>query len=179
MKRVIGVLAAATTLFAGSVYAQDSELGATSEDRVTINADIAPAVRIAGLPDLVDFGVIPIGADFTAPIIEFCVYSNVATNFYDLTVAGTNTATPTTAFALELAGNQIAYTVSVSDADTAAPGVPVDNGGVLQDQLGQGTDSACGTNNAGLTISITQAEIDGATAGTDYADTIVLTVVPS
>jgi hypothetical protein len=93
MIKQLALGAAAVLLAAGAANAQTAgTFGATSEGTFTINADLAPVVRVSGL-DNMNFAI---GAAFlngTNPNVnsrfDYCVYSNVSSaGTYTLSVDG-------------------------------------------------------------------------------------------
>jgi hypothetical protein len=164
----------------GSVHAATSNPvapGATSTGTVDVDIAINPLVWIQRLDGL-DAGTYVPGGGGEAAEDDFCVWTNLGTGNFQVTVTSTSTTmtassgTDTVAYTtlLNLGGTDgsIGTPVVDGDTETGSTGAP-----------GAFPPPSCATDNASVRVEFTEAgNLDGATAG-NYTDELQLLVEPN
>ncbi|NDC36693.1 MAG: hypothetical protein EBZ48_01425 [Proteobacteria bacterium] len=162
---------------------QGSE-GETSTGNANISVEIPKLVKITGLNNLTMTGLSKYtggaaGFDQNDPV---CIYSNMDTGSGEYTVRITGDsnpkASPSAGFYVGNAttDQEIVYDVEWNDQATTG-GTNVDSGIDLNNQTGFTNDAACGSSNANIRVTMTQADLLAVRPAT-YTGRIVILITP-
>jgi hypothetical protein len=174
------VIASLTSaVYVSGASGQVEQIGSTSYDEVTVQAEIQQAVRIMIADNLLDLGSYTVGGGDLQGDLSFCVYSNTSGNAYNISAQSSNGAAASDPFTLTTVGDSVTYTVDFDDAAafSAAAATLANRGSAVGPYTG-GTDSNCGTDNASIRVTVAETgNLESALPGT-YTDTLRLTVAP-
>lgn len=186
-KYFIAASAAAVIALGATAQGTGALSGTESEASVTVNATIAPMVRVAGLQDLsftIDADTLNNNFGSTRQSQQFCVYSNVtADGDYTVQVGSDKPRGPNgdPYTLVSSAGDQLNHFVHVTD-DFANPFKFINPGleyarSTTAGGLARPTDLNCTNSgdNAQLTVGFRNARVLAAVAG-DYTGTLTVTV---
>jgi hypothetical protein len=174
----IVALGGALALASGAAWAAtQGSLGGTSTGTSTITATIPSLGRVSGIADLAlgSFdGVTDMdGSD------DVCVYSNVGTGTYAVTMTSANASGGV--FRLTDGSNFASYNAFWNDAAGTAGRISVTSGAQLTTQTGANTvNSVCASgpaNTGNFSVNVPAANLTGVPAGS-YTDTITILITP-
>ncbi len=163
-------------LISGSVMAAtQGSLGTNSTGTLDITVDINDLVQVSNLSDLALGTFNGGGADLIATD-TFCVYRNGAGTF-DITMSGDGGSS---AFTLTDGSNTVPYAVDFTNIPAATITAMTTNvvlGGQANANTSDTTCSAGGTDNVSVTVTVANADLASAPAGT-YGGTLTMVVAP-
>lgn len=179
-RRIMFLLATlSATVLAGGAFGQAQEIGATSYDEVTVQAEIQESVRIILSSNLLNLGSYTVGDPDLQGDLSFCVYSNTLGNAYSIAAESATGSAATDPFTLASLADAVTYAVAFDDsASFSAAAENLENRGAAVGPYTGGTDSTCAADNASIRVTVAATgNLEAALPGT-YTDTLRLTVAP-